>query len=206
MSSSWFLVLIPTKEHEARLQNLNIVEPIEEQEKTNSEIPNGSIQNDSKSPPSATVDNTKNDVNSNTDPAMKHENTEKSAESFYDSELSPHSYFHPRNHHPPINVAQKDLNKPNEDLTLECTYFELDLQEALQILNVSQAAYQLTKNGNFYLVSFCIEASNVEAALICLQNYGIGNTEFTSISVVPSSIHIDCPEQYPDEDLIQGYV
>ena len=203
MSSSWFLVLIPTKEHEARLQNLNIVESIEEHEKHNSKIPNGTVHKNDKSIQSATVEN-KNDDNFNTDPAVKHENTEKSDESFYDSELSPHSYFHPRNHHPPINVAQKDLNKPNEDLTLECTYFELDLQEALQILNVSQAAYQLTKNGNFYLVSFCIEASNVEAALICLQNYGIGNTEFTSISVVPSSIHIDCPEQYPDEDLIQG--
>lgn len=204
MSSSWFLVLIPTKEHEARLQNLNIVEPIDEPVINKSKLPNGTTQNDGKSPSSGTGENTENGVNSNTDPAVKHENTEKSAESFYDSELSPNNFFHPRNHHPPINVAQKDLNKPNEDLTLECTYFELDLQEAFQVLNVSQATYQLTKNGNFYLVSFCIEASNVEAALICLQNYGIGNTEFTSISVVPTNIHIDCPEQHPTEDLIQG--
>ena len=200
MSSSWFLVMIPTKEHEARLQNLNIVDGIDESEKNDLGGRDETSVKDDKSPTSVSVENTKNDANFNTDPAIKHENTENTAESFYNNDAPPHYY---KNHHPPINVAQKDLNKPNEDLTLECTYFELDLQEALQILNVTQATYQLTKNGNFYLVSFCIEASNVEAALICLQNYGIGNTEFTSISVVPSSIHIDCPEQFSDEDLIQ---
>ena len=181
MSSSWFLVLIPTKEHEARLQNLNIVESIDEVDQTNEKSLSPTID-----------ENTK-----NSDPVVKHENTENTTESFIAS-----PYY--KNHHPPMSIAQKDLNKANEDLTLECTYFELDLQEALQILNVTQATYQLTKNGNFYFVSFCIEASNVEAALICLQNYGIGNTEFTSISVVPTSIHIDCPEQFPDEDLVQG--
>ena len=124
--------------------------------------------------------------------SKKHENTENNNKSV--------QIFH----HPPMKVAQAILNKPNEEYSLDCTYFELDLHEALQILNVTQATYQHTKNGNFYLVTFCIDVSNVEAALICLQSYGIGNTEFTSISVVPTSIHIDCPEKIPDDDLVQG--
>ena len=197
MSSSWFLVLIPTKEHEARLQNLNIVESIEDVEKNVNDFSNETSKTGGESRSSTLFENAKNDANANADPVVKHENTEHTDESFTES----HYY---KNHHPPIQLAQKDLNKPNEDLTLECTYFELDLQEALQILNVNQATYQLTKNGNFYLVSFCIEVSNVEAALICLQSYGIGNTEFTSISVVPSSIHIDCPDcPFSDEDLVE---
>ena len=185
--SSWFIVLIPTKEYEARLHNLNIVDSIDENIPANNE--NLNIANKPTS-----VEETH--LNDN----VKHENSENNNKDFQNT--VPAEYY--KYHHPPMKLAQGILNKPNEEVSLDCTYFEQDLQEALQILNVTQATYQHTKNGNFYLVTFCIDASNREAALICLQNFGIGNTEFTSISVVPTSIHIDCPETISNDDLIQG--
>ena len=187
MASSWFLVLIPTKEFEARSQNLNIVDP------NNEKLPNiTEFQPDS---------NQNSVVEPNLKDHVKHENTENNNEETFQTGVLSRLY---NGHHPPMKIAQHDLNKHNEDPVLEFTYFELDLQEALQILNVShQATYQLTKNKNFYLVTFCIEASNVEAALICLQNFGIGNTELTSISVIPTSIHIDCPEMPSHDDIVQ---
>ena len=175
MASSWFLVLIPTKKYEIHLQTLNILDP-----------------NDKSS---AGMDGEIKDMFSDAtacqDKVIIHEPTEEEK----------HSGLRNSFQHPPIKQAQWDLNKPNEDQDLEDRYFEIDLQEALQLINVSQATYQLTKNENFYLVTFSLEASNVESALICLQSFGIGITKFTSISVVPASIHIDFAESYFDDTL-----
>ena len=187
MASSWFLVLIPTKEYEARLHNINVIDSIDEKV---ADI-NGTV-NIANEPTFVEETQLKDNV--------KHENTENNNQHAQNS--VPAEYT--KSHNPPMKLAQNILNKPNEELSLDCTYFELDLQEALKILNVTQATYQRTKNGNFYLVTFCIDASNVELASIYLQNFGIGNTEFTSISVVPTSIHIECPETHSNDDLIQG--
>ena len=172
MASSWFLVLIPTKKYEMHLQTLNMLN-----------------SNDKSSPD---VDG---EINCNKtackDKIIKHDPTEEEKHSGLTNSFQ----------HPPMKQAQCALNKPNEDPDLEDRYFEIDLQQALELINVSQATYQLTKNENFYLVTFSLEASNVESALICLQSFGIGITKFTSISVVPASIHIDCAESYFDDTM-----
>ena len=175
MASSWFLVLIPTKKYEMHLQTLNM---LDSNDKSRPDV-GGEIK-DLFCDKSAC----KNKI-------IINEPTEEEK----------YSWLRNNFQHPPIKQAQCDLNKPNEDPDLEDRYFEIDLQEALQLINVSQATYQLTKNENFYLVTFSLEASNVESALICLQSFGIGITKFTSISVVPASIHIDCAESYFDDTI-----
>ena len=173
MAYSWFLVLIPTKKYEMQLQTLNMLD-----------------SNDKSSPDvDGEVKDLFCDKTACKDKIIKHEPAEEEKHSGLTNSFQ----------HPPMKQAQLDLNKPNEDQDLEDRYFEIDLQEALQLINVSQATYQLTKNENFYLVTFSLEASNIESALICLQSFGIGITKFTSISVVPASIHIDFAESYFDD-------
>ena len=186
MTTSWFLVLIPTKEYEARLQNLNIVDSVDEIIPPSNDNP--ILNNTATNPSSKQAEICKNSINNNADDLK---------ECFADIDHA--------KHYPPMQIAQHDLNKANEDLSLENTYFEVLLQEAMQILNVSQATYQLTKNKKFYLVSFCMDSNNVEASLICLQNFGIGNTEHTSISVIPTSIHIDLSESISGENITKRF-
>ena len=102
-----------------------------------------------------------------------------------------------------VKISKNDLNVHKEELTIKSSYLESHLQDALEIMNVSKATYQLTKSENFYLVTFYIEASDVETALICLQGFGIGNKEFTSVSVIPTSIHFDNPEPIDKEGMPQ---
>ena len=100
----------------------------------------------------------------------------------------------------------EDWMVENDNMSIENACFEMLLRKAMKVLNVSHPTYQLTNDKSSYLVTFCVEASNVEASLICLQDHWIGNTEYTSISVIPASIHISCPKSLTKADIENRFV
>ena len=162
MASSWFHVLIPTRKYESKLRTMRDAVDDSPDEK----LPNINHR--------VVDENAKDEdvkdplpispiLRSKPNP-IKHQDTEES-------------------HKSSVTFTFDNFDE-------DTPYFEADLEEALKVLNVLQATYQLTKSGNFYLVSFYIDASDVEVALICLQEKGIGSTEFTSISVIPTSVHL----------------
>lgn len=73
---------------------------------------------------------------------------------------------------------------------LETSCREDTIQEVLGILKIKHFTTQSSSNGRYILTTFCLPSNQVEIALICLQQHGIGNNNFTSVSVVPSSIHL----------------
>ena len=76
------------------------------------------------------------------------------------------------------------------DPTAKCLTYETVLLEVLMSLNVSQAISQKSKDNNFVLVTFCVDNELLEEAIIRLGEHGIGNTTNTSISVLPTSVHV----------------
>ena len=173
MASSWFLVLIPTRKYESQLRKyLGGVEDSGDKKPPNINlslvdeiIRKGDLEEPLPISPILRCNRN----------LLKHQDTEDSHKSTVTFACD--------------NFTTSDREAFDEDPT----YFEDDLEEGLKILSVLQATYQLTKSGNFYLVSFYIDANDVEVALMCLQEKGIGNTEFTSISVIPTSVHLDNP-------------
>ena len=68
--------------------------------------------------------------------------------------------------------------------------YERALTDILNSLNVSQAISQKSKDGNFVLVTFCVSNELLEDTIIRLGERGIGNTVNTSISILPTSVHV----------------
>ena len=68
------------------------------------------------------------------------------------------------------------------------------LIDVLTSLNVSKAISQKSKDNNFALVTFCVENDMLEETIIRLGERGIGNTHDTSISILPTSVHVAKPE------------
>ena len=175
MASSWFLVLIPTRKYESQLRTI-LGGGDNSEDKTTPGISHivvdentGEEYLDDTLPISPILKNKPN--------LLKHQNTEESHKSSVKFSFDNTRFI-------------IDTTSDTEAFDEDPAFFEADLEEALKVLNVLQATYQLTKSGNFYLVSFYIDASDVEVALMCLQERGIGNTEFTSISVIPTSVHL----------------
>ena len=72
--------------------------------------------------------------------------------------------------------------------------YERALTDVLSSLNVSQAISQKSKDGNFNLITFCVGNELLEDTIIRLGERGIGNTVNTSISIIPTSVHVMKPE------------
>ena len=68
--------------------------------------------------------------------------------------------------------------------------YERALTDILSSINVSQAISQKSKDGNFVLVTFCVGNELLEDTIIRLGERGIGNTVNTSISIIPTSVHV----------------
>ena len=68
--------------------------------------------------------------------------------------------------------------------------YERALTDILSSINVSQAISQKSKDGNFVLVTFCVGNEHLEDTIIRLGERGIGNTVNTSISIIPTSVHV----------------
>ena len=68
--------------------------------------------------------------------------------------------------------------------------YERALTDVLSSLNVSQAISQKSKDGNFNLITFCVGNELLEDTIIRLGERGIGNTVNTSISIIPTSVHV----------------
>ena len=79
-------------------------------------------------------------------------------------------------------------NLPITDITKNT--YERALTDILNSLNVSQAISQKSKDGNFVLVTFCVSNELLEDTIIRLGERGIGNTVNTSISILPTSVHV----------------
>ena len=69
--------------------------------------------------------------------------------------------------------------------------YEKALSEILASLNVSQAISQKTKDNDFALVTFCVSNELLEETILRLGEKGIGNTPNTSISILPTSVHVN---------------
>ena len=69
--------------------------------------------------------------------------------------------------------------------------YEKALSEILTSLNVSQAISQKTKDDDFALVTFCVRNDLLEETILRLGEKGIGNTPNTSISILPTSVHVN---------------
>ena len=171
MASSWFLVLVPTEKYESELRTR-----FKRIDSSSVKVPPININvvdettkdDDLEGPPITPI------LRSNVANFM-HQNTQESKRST-------------------VTFREDGIEEFDEDTP----YFESDLQDVLKILEISQATYQQTSSGNFHLVSFFVQASNVEVALIELQDRGIGNTELTSISVIPTSVHLDNPIEFSE--------
>jgi hypothetical protein len=72
--------------------------------------------------------------------------------------------------------------------------YEKALLEVLTSLNVSKAISQKSKDNDFALVTFCVENDLLEETIIRLGERGIGNANDTSISILPTSVHVAKPE------------
>ena len=163
MASSWFHVLIPTRKYESKLRTM--LDAVDDSaDKTLPNINHRVVDENAKEEDLEDSLPISPPILRTKANQIKHQNTEDSHKS----------------------TVTFTFDNFDEDTP----YFEADLEEALKVLNVLQATYQLTKSGNFYLVSFYIDASDVEVALICLQEMGIGSMEFTCISVIPTSVHL----------------
>ncbi len=64
------------------------------------------------------------------------------------------------------------------------------LPDIMKSLRVKCWTSSRSNDGRFLLVSFCVPSAKVEECLASLHQHGIGNNDHTSISVVPSKIHL----------------
>eukprot|EP00095_Tigriopus_kingsejongensis_P011017 maker-scaffold1087_size63509-snap-gene-0.14 protein:Tk11017 transcript:maker-scaffold1087_size63509-snap-gene-0.14-mRNA-1 annotation:"hypothetical protein DAPPUDRAFT_305061" len=90
-------------------------------------------------------------------------------------------------------IEEEDSNRKQEAPVVEETRpasLEDTLQEVLQMLKITCFTNQKSDNGKYVLSTFCVPSSKTEIVLICLQQHGIGNNDYTSVSVVPSSIQL----------------
>lgn len=96
----------------------------------------------------------------------------------------------------PAPIEEEPLNRKisseNAAITNEMDFTSLEdtMVEVLGVLKSSHYTIQKSNNGKYSLITFCVPSSRTEIALICLQQHGIGNNDYTSISVVPSSIQL----------------
>ena len=93
-------------------------------------------------------------------------------------------------------VEKEESEESEEEVLGDVTSYEEKLEKVLLNLNV-QATSLKTKDANYALVTFCLENTRVEDALLRLQENGIGNSPSdTSISVIPASVHFEVPLEY----------
>lgn len=78
---------------------------------------------------------------------------------------------------------------------LETACLEETLKDVLNILQVQSYTSQRSEDDKYILTSFCLPSHRVEVGLICLQQHGIGNNEYTSVSVIPSTIFLQAQEK-----------
>ena len=85
---------------------------------------------------------------------------------------------------------------------VESSTLEEIFQTVLRMLKIKYFTTQKSSNGKYILTTFCLPSSQVEIALICLQQHGIGNNDYTSVSVIQSSIQLRGEDvlNVPEED------
>ena len=101
-----------------------------------------------------------------------------------------------------ITEEAEDDVKAHEDEQTEFIApdtFKLKLSDAFQVLQIEEHVKHKTSSGDYLLYIFCVPFDQVEATLVCLQKRGIGNSPFTSISVLNSAIHVS-QQQQGDKD------
>ena len=97
----------------------------------------------------------------------------------------------------PQSIGSSCGSDPGHMDLVEETTIEETVNELLEILNVkSRSTVHTSQNGNFKLVQFCIPSGDVEPTLIRMQQFGIGNRDYTSVSVFPASIHFESGLQW----------
>ena len=92
---------------------------------------------------------------------------------------------------PTLDLNNRSLltAKASVDL-VESSSLEEIFQMVLRMLKIKHFTSQRSSNGKYILTSFCLPSNQVEIALICLQQHGIGNNDYTSVSVIQSSIQL----------------
>ena len=89
----------------------------------------------------------------------------------------------------------KEEEETEHNVLQDIESYEEKVEKILLDLNVPATSLRTKDNGHI-LVTFCLENSSVENALLRLQESGIGNSPSdTSISVIPASVHFEIPLQ-----------
>lgn len=99
-------------------------------------------------------------------------------------------------------IDEEDVTKP---LDYEFTSLEEMVKDVMSTLRIRNYTSQLSAGGRYILYTFCVPGGKTEIALICLQQHGIGNNEYTSVSVIPSSIQLkgDHVLEEPSQDALE---
>ena len=103
------------------------------------------------------------------------------------------------NEHNNDTIDSKDHpnGKVNKALVVEeekakVPYYEEKLEKLLLEMNIKATSLP-TKDDSHALVAFSLDKVAVEETLLSLQKIGVGNTDHTSISVIPASVHFETP-------------
>ena len=92
-----------------------------------------------------------------------------------------------------LEKNQSDDKEEEEEVFKDVESYTERIEKILIDLNVHATSLK-TKDNDHILVTFCLENSKVEDALLLLQENGIGNSPSeTSISVMPVSVHLEVP-------------
>lgn len=63
------------------------------------------------------------------------------------------------------------------------------MSEILKKMKIENAIWQLSKNENFYQITFSVEVDNHEVLLELLNKWGVGERDGSSLSMIPCPIY-----------------
>ena len=100
-----------------------------------------------------------------------------------------------------IEAIQQQETDESKRTSIEKDNIVASVFDILDIFKVKPRTLQ-SPDGNYTQFSFCLENYRVEALILHLQEKGIGNTENTTVSMIPASLHLEIP---PEEGFFTRY-